>query len=270
VKPFEVSVVITHLDRPDLLEQCVAHLRPALDGMGHEVLVADDGSADEVVTRILALEGVTVLTSAVRRGLGANANRAITVANGDHLLYVQDDHRLAPDATSVLREAIAVLDAYPDIDLVRLEGPDLRASEVRHLDGLEVRILDPRVRANGLRALELYSDWPHLVRRRFHDHDVGLYVEGRPMGVTELEFAFRFRARGATAAVIAGREAAFVHVGGGRSSRMTSTREGQRWRRPFADIKRLAAYGIYRATDRFPFSWYGDGPGAGSVEVQRS
>lgn len=250
-----VSVLITHLDRPDVLERCVTRLQAALAGVAHEIVVADDHSTPEVVERLRSIGGIRLLTSERRLGLGANQNRAIDAATAEHLLVVQDDHEVARDTPDFLLDGIAVLDAAPDIALLRYEVSGIRAREVRRVAGRDVEILDSRLRVNRRRALDVYSDWPHLVRRRFHAEDAGRYLEGRSMGVTELEFAFRVHAKDLTVGVLRGQGDAFRHLDHGRSTRVVGA-ANPAFRRRLSEVKGIAAYGAYRATGRFPYRWY--------------
>jgi glycosyltransferase involved in cell wall biosynthesis len=80
-----------------------------------ELIVVDDGSDDgssEIAQRYLpALRYV----HHARRGMGASRNRAVELATGEYLTYLDADDRLTPEA---LEKQAAVLAAHPDVDIV--------------------------------------------------------------------------------------------------------------------------------------------------------
>ena len=80
-----------------------------------ELIVVDDGSDDgsgEIAERYVpALRYVRH----ARRGMGASRNRAVELARGAYLTYLDADDRLTPDALE--KEAVA-LAAHPEIDVV--------------------------------------------------------------------------------------------------------------------------------------------------------
>jgi glycosyltransferase involved in cell wall biosynthesis len=80
-----------------------------------ELIVVDDGSDDgsgEIAERYVpALRYVRH----ARRGMGASRNRAVELARGAYLTYLDADDRLTPDALE--KEAVA-LAAHPEVDVV--------------------------------------------------------------------------------------------------------------------------------------------------------
>ena len=95
-----------------------------------EFIVVDDGSDDgssEIATGFVpALQYV----HHPRRGMGASRNRAVQLAKGRYLTYLDADDRLRPDA---LERQAAVLTAHPQVDVVfghvrEFVSPELDAS----------------------------------------------------------------------------------------------------------------------------------------------
>src|SRR5436190_21061432 len=93
----EVSVVIPTRDRWDLL-------RTTLGGalgqrrVSHEVIVVDDGSADETPTRLAEVSDPRLRTVRLGRSMGAAAarNRGLAEARGDWVAFLDDDDVWAP------------------------------------------------------------------------------------------------------------------------------------------------------------------------------
>jgi cellulose synthase/poly-beta-1,6-N-acetylglucosamine synthase-like glycosyltransferase len=105
------TIVVPTRDRPDTLARCLA----ALDGLVNrdeiEVLVVDDGSADEA--RVAAVVGAhpdVRLLRAPGRGLGAARNAGAQAAATPLLLFTDDDCRPDPRWALLLIEALAEAD----------------------------------------------------------------------------------------------------------------------------------------------------------------
>jgi hypothetical protein len=120
----DVSVVVVSFNTRDLLHQCLTTLAHEAGGVSYETLVVDnaslDGSAD-MVTR--EFPSTTVLRSDTNLGFAAANNRAFARARGRHVVLLNSDAFLTPDA---LPRAVARMDADPRVGLAggRLVGRD--------------------------------------------------------------------------------------------------------------------------------------------------
>lgn len=82
-----------------------------------EVIVVDDGSTDAVTVNFLdSLDsrGVRVIRT-VNRGVSAARNRGISESNGEYILPLDSDDKIAP---TYLEKAAAVLDKNPQVGVV--------------------------------------------------------------------------------------------------------------------------------------------------------
>lgn len=109
----EVSVVIPVFDRQHLVADAIASVqRQDVDA---EILVADDGSTDastEVVAALAADDRRIVLLQGPHRGPAAARNRAIAVATGEYLTFVDSDDLCPPGR---IRRQIDKLRGRPDV-----------------------------------------------------------------------------------------------------------------------------------------------------------
>jgi rSAM/selenodomain-associated transferase 2 len=98
----KLSIVIPVLDEAERIGASLAALAP-LRRRGHEVIVADGGSAD--ATRELAAPWCERVVSSVR-GRGAQMNAGARFATGDALLFLHADSALPPEADRLVFESL--------------------------------------------------------------------------------------------------------------------------------------------------------------------
>ncbi len=119
--PPTVSVVVPVRDRPDELAACLAALGD-LDYPRdrYEVIVVDDGSADERTAEVARRFACRVLRNRVNRGPGFSRNAGAAVATGEILAFIDSD---CVAGRGWLRELTAYL-AWPRVAAVggRVEG----------------------------------------------------------------------------------------------------------------------------------------------------
>lgn len=108
-QPCRLSVCIVTFKRPEQLELCLARIAPgtqSLDSSLYEVLVSDDcpdGSARSVSDRFPT---VTWLQGP-GRGIAANRNHVARAAQGDWIVYVDDDELPEPNWLENMHRAAA-------------------------------------------------------------------------------------------------------------------------------------------------------------------
>ena len=98
----KLSIVIPVLNEAERIGASLAALAP-LRRRGHEVIVADAGSAD--ATRELAAPLCDRVVSSAR-GRGAQMNAGARFATGDALLFLHADTRLPEDSEIFVRDAL--------------------------------------------------------------------------------------------------------------------------------------------------------------------
>ena len=88
------SVIIPTCNRPDLLAECLGHLAPGRQTAEHrhyEVIVTDDGSVPTAETLLRERFPWARWTAGPRQGPAANRNHGATCANGEWLVFTDDD-----------------------------------------------------------------------------------------------------------------------------------------------------------------------------------
>lgn len=202
-----VSVVFITYNRVHTL---VAAYETFLQGTDYprdrlELIVSDDGSDPDVRALIDQLPFDRRCYAAENQGFGANANKGLRAACGDYVLFLQDDW-IVVRRPSFLREAVRVLERWPDIGLVLLRDFGAETGEPRSVEGTEVKV------AADSHGAIVYSDNPHLKRGDFHDV-VGWYREDAPMTVVERDMAAAVAAQGRYRTATLLGEQPFVHIG---------------------------------------------------------
>ncbi len=124
--PSSVSVVIPAYEEAAAVGVVVQSLRAAAPW--HEVLVIDDGSADETAT-VAATAGARVIKHPYNKGNGAAIKTGVRHASGDYLLIVDaDGQHTAADALRL----VAFLGEY-DLVVGTRTGSTQQASTARHM-----------------------------------------------------------------------------------------------------------------------------------------
>jgi rSAM/selenodomain-associated transferase 2 len=98
-----ISIVVPALNEAQGIEACLAALAP-LRARGHEVIVADGGSADGTA-RLAAPLADRVIRAP--RGRAAQMNAGAAAAAGEALLFLHADSFLPPEADALVLEALA-------------------------------------------------------------------------------------------------------------------------------------------------------------------
>jgi GT2 family glycosyltransferase len=84
-----------------------------------QLCICDDGSTDEATTRALAGladdPSIRIVRNEANRGISAASNRALELAEGDYVAFLDHDDELAPDA---LLECVWILNEKPETDVV--------------------------------------------------------------------------------------------------------------------------------------------------------
>jgi len=112
-KRSDTTVVITHFERPRLVEQTLRALAVQTDRL-FEVVLVDDGSKSEAATAFLdrASRGIAGLPIKVVRQsnkyVGAARNEGIRHAQGSFVIFLDDDNVPFPNMVEVFRRAMQV------------------------------------------------------------------------------------------------------------------------------------------------------------------
>jgi GT2 family glycosyltransferase len=119
----DVAVGLVTWNSARELDDCLARLPDALDGLAAEVTVVDNGSTDASVTVARSYDGVRVIQNAENRGYAVAVNQAFESSRAPVLLALNPDAIPPPGS---LRNLVERLREHPDVALVapRLTNPD--------------------------------------------------------------------------------------------------------------------------------------------------
>ena len=210
----DVSVVIVNYNAGKLLLECVASAQQ----QAGQIIVVDNASTDD---SIAALHGnfpdVVIIRNERNLGFAAACNLGAQAADGNHILFLNPDCILAPNALSILVKAA---NSAPDVGMVGGLLTDLDGTE--QVGGRRAVPTPWRsfVRAFGFCKLSdryprLFSDFA-LHKQPLPDHpieveaisgacmlarrdtleEVGLLDEGYFMHCEDLDWCMRFRRKG--------------------------------------------------------------------------
>jgi glycosyltransferase involved in cell wall biosynthesis len=131
------SIVVPVYNREKLIRRCVASVR-AQDFSDYELVLVDDGSADNSLAEMRKLEApdLKIIARRTTGGTGGARNTGVAAAEGDWIVFLDSDDELVPGALATLFEAAS---AAPDT----VEGLWFRC---RMDDGQEIpaRLTEPQ------------------------------------------------------------------------------------------------------------------------------
>jgi GT2 family glycosyltransferase len=118
VKPL-ISVVIPTCARLESLSQCLNGIAPIVQGLSleeYEVIISDDGPGEAEPALIREKYPWARWVCGPRRGPAANRNHGAKFAQGEWLVFTDDDCLPDPDWLSVLRRAMAAFVSVPALE----------------------------------------------------------------------------------------------------------------------------------------------------------
>lgn len=110
-----VSILILHFKGAMMLRDCAASLKP-LAGPGVEIIVVDNGSAENVRQDLAGLDFAKVIRSETNLGFAGGNNFGLKHCTGDYVLLLNNDMILNGDFLAPLRD---YLDAHPKVGAVQ-------------------------------------------------------------------------------------------------------------------------------------------------------
>ncbi|MCX5989596.1 MAG: glycosyltransferase, partial [Chloroflexi bacterium] len=127
--PDTVAVIVSYNVAP-LLHECLASIADAAEagGITVHVVVIDNASSDHSIEVARANRNTTVVANTRNVGFGVACNQGIAIARAigsEHVLFLNPDARLAPDALAALRNALETSPRHA------IAGPDLRFPDGR-------------------------------------------------------------------------------------------------------------------------------------------
>lgn len=109
----DLSVVVPVYNRAAYIRAAIESLTAQVGAPSFEILVVDDGSTDDSVARVKAIDDarIRVLETHANQGIAAARNRGIAAARGRYVAFLDSDDRARPDR---LARQHAFLQRRPD------------------------------------------------------------------------------------------------------------------------------------------------------------
>jgi GT2 family glycosyltransferase len=122
----DVSVILVSYNTAGLLDECLARLQRATDGIAHEFIIVDNASRDhsaELVKRRYPEH--RLIENRQNVGFARAVNQALAQASGRYALLVNTDALVEEDSVA---KTVAYMDAHPDCGILgaKLVYPDGR------------------------------------------------------------------------------------------------------------------------------------------------
>lgn len=220
----EVSVIVPAHGRFELTHDCLRAIAAAGAAARFEVILVDDGSADETLLAELVFARVRVVRRAQAGGFLRAANAGAAAARGGHLLFLNNDTRVEP---GWLDELLGTFAAQPDIGVVgaKLIHPDGTLQEAGGIVGRFGEAMnwghgedpsDPRF--CHLRDADYVSGAAMMIPRALFERLGGFDEAFAPGYYEDTDLCFRVRAQ-AGLRVVVQPLARVIHLEGGTAGR---------------------------------------------------
>jgi GT2 family glycosyltransferase len=108
-------ILVISFEKPQLVSEALAAVFASRTGFAYEVIVVDNASTDAAAALPFFSERVKILRNEGNLGFTRANNRGVQEAQGEYLLFLNSDTRIAPDSLSRL---VAFADAHPQAGAV--------------------------------------------------------------------------------------------------------------------------------------------------------
>jgi glycosyltransferase involved in cell wall biosynthesis len=186
-----ITLLVTHYNRSASLQHLLQTFADQKIKFG-DIVVSDDGSKAEHLNKLVELQSIydfRLVIAPKNAGLGNNINKGQDAVTTPYTLYVQEDFEPVPTYSEHLKDALAIMDELPAMDIVRFYAyfkyPYLKPFR-KGFSEMKFNIWYP-----GYRKFHAYSDHPHLRRSNFLQK-FGRYAEGIKGDATEFGMAISF------------------------------------------------------------------------------
>ena len=196
------SIIIPIYNKWSYTEACLRSLAKETQRSGFEVIVVDDGSADQSAEHLAQIDGITVHRNIENLGFVGSCNAGAALAQGEYLVFLNNDTQVAPNWLD------ALLDTFQQHARVGLVGsklvyPDGRLQEAGGIifsDGSGWnygRFGDPRDPAcNYVREVDYCSGAAIAIPRPLFEQRGGFDARYAPAYYEDTDLAFQVREAG--------------------------------------------------------------------------
>jgi GT2 family glycosyltransferase len=111
----DLAVVIVNWNVKDLLQRNLEAIRQSLGPISVRVIVVDNASKDGSLEVFKDVPDIEYIANSANLGFSKAVNQGIAIANSRHVLLLNPDMKVAPDAFA---KTIAYLDTHPDVGVM--------------------------------------------------------------------------------------------------------------------------------------------------------
>lgn len=115
----ELSIVIVTWNTADTTLKCIRSIKKKLINFNYEIIVVDNASADDTVSKLKKEDKVIVIENKTNLGFGKGNNSGAKIARGKYLLFLNSDMELVDNK---LIDMLKFIKLNPKIGLI---GPKL-------------------------------------------------------------------------------------------------------------------------------------------------
>src|SRR3990167_1447952 len=99
-----VSVIVLSWKARAELMACVESLLTACQNIEHEIIVIDNGSADDSVEYLKKISGIRLIINPINVGYAAGNNQGYSLAKGEYILLLNQDTIVNQTAIAAMRD----------------------------------------------------------------------------------------------------------------------------------------------------------------------
>lgn len=181
-----VSVLITHYNRPEALLKCLQGFE-LLNFKNFEIVVSDDCSEQSVQEFLKTIKVDKLILNEKNTGLASNLNRGLKACRGDFILYCQEDFIPQMELLYYIEEAIKIIKT-DRADMCRLKA-NYTFPKLIPLTS-KFKLIPKFSWKNFFYNTFQYSDNPFITRSDFFE-DFGCFLDNVSGSYGENEYAIR-------------------------------------------------------------------------------